>query len=50
MRTYGQKEGVAELIPFMLNAFMDADPGFRRARKELSESRQQSSSTQTKEV
>ena len=32
-RTYGQKESVAELIPFMLNAFMDADPGFRRARK-----------------
>ncbi|MDJ0683735.1 MAG: DUF2274 domain-containing protein [Alphaproteobacteria bacterium] len=34
-RTYGQKEGVAELIPFMLDAFMNADPGFRRARKEL---------------
>ena len=49
-RTYGQKEGVAELIPFMLTAFIGADPGFRRARKELSDARQQSSSAQTKET
>ena len=34
-RAYGQKESVAELIPFMLEAFMTADPGFKRARKQL---------------
>ena len=34
-RTYGQKESVAELIPFMLDAFIAADPGFKRARKAL---------------
>ncbi|MCI5075311.1 DUF2274 domain-containing protein [Oricola sp.] len=49
-RTYGQKESVAELIPFMLNAFMEADPGFRRARRQLAETRRQSSSSQTKEA
>ena len=36
-RTYGRKESVAELIPFMLEAFINADPGFRRARRELGE-------------
>jgi hypothetical protein len=49
-RTYGQKESVAELIPFMLNAFMEADPGFRRARRQLTETPSQSSSPQTKET
>ena len=34
-RSYGQKESVAALIPFMLEAFMNADPGFKRARKAL---------------
>lgn len=34
-RTYGSKESVAELIPFMLEAFINADAGFRRARKTL---------------
>ena len=48
-RTYGQKETVAELIPFMLSAFMDADPGFKRARKQLAETRSQSPSPQTRE-
>ena len=46
---YGQKEGVAELIPFMLEAFINADPGFKRARKELENSRAPSSTTQAKE-
>jgi len=32
--TYGQVESVAELIPFMLDAFLDSDKGFARARKE----------------
>lgn len=34
-RTYGQKESVAEIIPFMLDGFIAADAGFRRARKAL---------------
>lgn len=34
-RTYGNKESVADLIPFMLDAFMNSDPGFKRARREL---------------
>ena len=46
-RTYGHKEGVADLIPFMLEAFMKADPGFKRARKALGDARP--SSTQAKE-
>ena len=36
-RTYGQKESIAELIPFMLEAYMSADPAFKRARKTLAE-------------
>lgn len=47
-RTYGLKEGVADLIPFMLEAFMNADPGFKRARKALADARP--SSTQAKET
>ncbi len=31
--TYGNKEEAAELIPFMLEAFLDSDADFRRARK-----------------
>lgn len=31
---YGQAESVAELIPFMLGAFLDSDKGFAKARKE----------------
>ncbi len=42
-RTYGRKESVAELIPFMLDAFMHADPGFKRARKQLETARPSSS-------
>lgn len=48
-RAYGQKESVANLIPFMLEAFMNADPGFKRARKELENARP-SLSTQQKET
>ena len=32
--TYGQAEAVAELIHFMLDAFLDSDRGFVKARKE----------------
>ena len=48
-RAYGQKESVADLIPFMLQAFMNADPSFKRARRQLDEARQ-SSSPQPKET
>ena len=34
-RAYDNKESVADLIPFMLDAFMNADPGFKRARRQL---------------
>lgn len=49
-RTYGHKEGVADLIPFMLEAFMNADPGFKRARKELENARSSSQSTKATEI
>ncbi|KZB56382.1 DUF2274 domain-containing protein [Thalassospira xiamenensis] len=32
--TYGESETVAELIPFMLEAFLENDRAFVRARKE----------------
>lgn len=44
-RAYGQKESVADLIPFMLEAFINADPGFKRARKELEDARPSSPPT-----
>ncbi|MDA9500844.1 DUF2274 domain-containing protein [Bradyrhizobium sp. CCBAU 11357] len=31
--TYGNKEEVAELVPFMLEAFLDSDPSLKRSRK-----------------
>ena len=31
---YGQAEAIAELVPFMLEAFLDGDRGFAKARKE----------------
>ena len=31
--TYGEAESVAELIPFMLEAFLDSDRAFAKARK-----------------
>src|SRR3546814_8864128 len=32
--TYGEAESVADLIPFMLGAFLESDRGFARARKD----------------
>ncbi|TWB48253.1 DUF2274 domain-containing protein [Nitrospirillum viridazoti] len=32
--TYGQAEEVAELIPYMLDAFLDSDRTYAKARKE----------------
>ena len=49
-RTYGQKESIAELIPFMLSTFINADPAFRRARRHLSETTNPSPSIQSKEM
>ena len=39
----GKKEPVSELMPYMLDAFMNADSGFKRARKELEDLRASSS-------
>ena len=33
---YGEAESVAELIPFMLGAFLESDKGFAKARRQLS--------------
>ena len=49
-RAYGQKESVADLIPFMLEAFINADPGFKRARKELEDARPSPTANQAKET
>ena len=49
-RAYGQKEIVADLIPFMLEAFINADPGFKRARKELEGARPSPTANQQKET
>lgn len=32
-KTYGQAESLPELIPFMLQSFLDADRGFAKARR-----------------
>ncbi|WP_186400861.1 DUF2274 domain-containing protein [Stappia sp. P2PMeth1] len=32
-RTYGQQESVADLIPFMLETFLEGDRAFVRARR-----------------
>jgi hypothetical protein len=32
-KSYGSEETIAELCPFMLQAFMEADRGFQKARK-----------------
>jgi hypothetical protein len=33
--TYGSREEVAELIPFMLEAFLDSDADYRKAKRRL---------------
>lgn len=32
--TYGQQESISELIPYMLEGFLEADRGFTKAQKE----------------
>lgn len=34
-RTYGAEEPVAELVPFMIEAFLNGDHAFKKARKDL---------------
>ena len=34
-RSYGSEEQVADLVPYMLEAFLKADHSFRQGRKEL---------------
>jgi hypothetical protein len=36
-QAYGAEEHVAELIPYMLDAFLKGDAAFRKGRKELDE-------------
>jgi hypothetical protein len=31
--TYGTRESVADLVPYMLRSFLDSDRGFARARR-----------------
>jgi hypothetical protein len=45
--TYGVREEVADLVPFMLQAFLDGDAEFRRAGR--SAERRQSSDGQSKD-
>ena len=38
--SYGTAESVAELIPFMLAAFIDSDGGFKKVKRDRSPQRQ----------
>ncbi|MGY3697663.1 hypothetical protein ACVIGA_007743 [Bradyrhizobium sp. USDA 3240] len=40
--TYGNKEEVAELIPFMLEAFLDGDVAFKKEKKKVDGTRSSS--------
>jgi hypothetical protein len=35
---YGQEEAIADLVPHMLNAFLESDRGFAKARREIATS------------
>lgn len=41
--TYGNKEEVVELIPFMLEAFLDGDVAFKREKKKVDGTKSSSS-------
>jgi hypothetical protein len=47
--TYGQAEAVADLIPFMLDAFLDSDRGFAKARKGVIEEPPQAASATSRQ-
>lgn len=38
-QAYGTQENTKELIPFILDAFLNADAGFKKARRKLIETR-----------
>jgi hypothetical protein len=40
-KAYGADESVAELCPYMLQAFMEADRGFQKARKSTETNQQE---------
>ncbi|OJW31172.1 MAG: transposase [Rhodospirillales bacterium 69-11] len=48
-QSYGEEESVGELIPFMLQAFMEADRGFAKALKTF-EDEERPASPSTKSV
>ncbi len=48
-QTYNGKETVADLIPFILESFISADHGFKRARRELTNLRPSSPNNQESE-
>ena len=39
-QAYGTQENTKELIPFILEAFLNADAGYKKARRKLVETRQ----------
>jgi hypothetical protein len=45
-KAYGSEESVGELCPYMLQAFMDADKGFQKARKSEPTGHEEASSAQ----
>ncbi|MBL4600950.1 MAG: DUF2274 domain-containing protein [Rhizobiaceae bacterium] len=49
-QTYGGKESVVDLIPFILDSFISTDHGFKRARKGLTNLRPSSSINQERET
>jgi len=49
-QTYGGKETVADLIPFILDSFISTDHGFKRARKGLTSLRPSSPTNQKRET
>lgn len=49
-QTYGGKETVSDLIPFILESFISNDHGFKRARRELTNPRSSSSINQEREI
>ncbi|WP_324354973.1 DUF2274 domain-containing protein [Methyloceanibacter sp.] len=49
--TYGEAESVAEIIPYMLEAFLDGDRAFAKARKEgMPESRPEDSTLRSRKT
>lgn len=45
--SYGEAESVSELIPYMLQSFLDSDRGFAKGRKGLPEGKDRDATAQT---